>query len=163
MASTEIPNRSLFKPAEVCDVTQIQPYVLRSWETEFPELGIVRNGTRVYRRQDVERVLRIKHLVFVEGLTLAGARRRLEEDAAPQLTAEDVSAAKLEERVRLQIAGVREGLQSILQLLGTGGQKETGTVFDLLPQGSAPNAARRPSPQAKPKAAKERARTRAAR
>src|SRR5512142_284053 len=145
MASTEIPNRALFKPAEVCEIAQLQPYVLRSWESEFPELGIVRNGTRIYRRHDVERVLRIKQLLFVDGLTLAGARRRLEEDAAPQPTAEDLSAAKLEERVRRQIAGVREGLQSILQLLGTGNQQEPASMFDLLPQPSSPSAARRPA------------------
>ncbi len=163
MASTEIPNRSLFKPAEVCDIAQLQPYVLRSWEAEFPELGVVRNGTRVYRRHDLERVLRIKQLLFVDGLTLAGARRRLEEDAAPQPTAEDLSAAKLEERVRRQIAGVREGLQSMLQLLGTRDQNDAAPMFDLLPQPSSSVAARRPAKTAKPKAAKERARARAAR
>jgi DNA-binding transcriptional MerR regulator len=164
MASTEIPNRSLFKPAEVCDITQIQAYVLRSWETEFPELGVRRGGLRVYRRQDVERVLRIKHLLFVDGLTLAGARRRLEEDAVPEPTAEELSAAKIEERVRRQIADVREGLQSILRLLGTEGPHESeASVFDLLAQPSAPVASRRPSRSAKPKAAKERARARASR
>lgn len=163
MASTEIPNRALFKPAEVCEIAQLQPYVLRSWEAEFPELGVVRHGTRVYRRHDLERVLRVKHLLFVDGLTLAGARRRLEEDEAPQLTVEDLAAAKMEERVRRQIAGVREGLQSILQLLGTEQQSEAGAMFDLLPQPSTPLAARRASRPAKPKPAKERARARAAR
>lgn len=163
MASTEIPNRSLFKPAEVCDITQVQSYVLRSWEAEFPELGVVRNGTRVYRRQDVERVLRIKQLLFGEGLTLAGARRRLEEDAAPQPTPEELSAAAIEARVRRQIAGVRDGLQSILQMLGARQENPSGSMFDLVPQPTAPVAARRPSRPARPKAAKERARARAAR
>ena len=80
----EIPNRSLFRQPEVCEIARIQAYVLRSWEAEFPDLGVAKTagGPRVYRRADVERVLRIKHLLFVEGLTLAGARRKLVEEQA---------------------------------------------------------------------------------
>ena len=76
----EIPNRAFFKASEVCEIAQLQSYVLRTWELEFPSLGVPRpgSGQRIYRRQDVEQVLRIKQLVFSEGLTLAGARRRLE-------------------------------------------------------------------------------------
>ncbi len=78
----QIPNRSLFRQPEVCEIAQVQPYVLRSWEAEFPDLGVAKTegGPRVYRRGDVERVLRIKHLLFVDGLTLAGARRKLQEE-----------------------------------------------------------------------------------
>src|SRR5258708_26400431 len=81
----EIPKRALFKAAEVCDLAKVQPYVLRSWEAEFPELGVAKSAgaPRVYRRTDVEQVLRIKHLLLVEGLTLAGARRKLDEQTAP--------------------------------------------------------------------------------
>src|SRR3954451_1502403 len=81
----EIPKRALFKAAEVCDLAKVQPYVLRSWEAEFPELGVAKaaGAARVYRRTDVEQVLRIKHLLLVEGLTLAGVRRKLEELTAP--------------------------------------------------------------------------------
>ena len=81
----EIPNRSLFKASEVCDLVKLQPYVLRSWEAEFPDLGVAKadGAPRVYRRADVEQVMRIKHLLLVEGLTLAGARRKLDEEGAP--------------------------------------------------------------------------------
>jgi DNA-binding transcriptional MerR regulator len=81
----EIPKRALFKAAEVCDLVKVQPYVLRSWEAEFPELGVAKTagGPRVYRRSDVEQVIRIKHLLLVEGLTLAGARRKLEDETSP--------------------------------------------------------------------------------
>src|SRR6478735_5611681 len=84
-APIDIPNRALFKAAEVCDLVKVQPYVLRSWESEFPDLGIAKTagGPRVYRRTDVEQVLRIKHLLMVEGLTLAGARRKLLEETTP--------------------------------------------------------------------------------
>ena len=68
-AQVDIPNRALFKAAEVCELTRVQPYVLRSWEAEFPDLGVAKNAgsPRVYRRVDVEQVLRIKHLLLVEG------------------------------------------------------------------------------------------------
>ena len=77
-----IPNRPVFRAQEVCDLAELQPYVLRSWEAEFPDLGVAKtaNGPRVYRRADVERVLRLKHLILVDGLTLAGARRQLSEE-----------------------------------------------------------------------------------
>jgi len=85
--SIEIPNRALFRQPEVCEIARIQAYVLRSWEAEFPDLGLAKTegGPRVYRKADVERVLRLKHLLFVEGLTLAGARRKIAEEQ-PQPT-----------------------------------------------------------------------------
>src|ERR1043165_3235551 len=80
-----IPDRPAFKAAEVCEIAKLQPFVLRSWESEFPDLGIARTpgGPRVYRKADVERVLQIRHLVFQDGLTLAGARRKLEGTPTP--------------------------------------------------------------------------------
>lgn len=86
-----IPDRTAFKAAEVCDLLGLAPYVLRSWENEFKDLGVAKlaGGPRVYRRDDVERAVRIKHLVISEGLTLAGVRRRLEQEApAPTADAE---------------------------------------------------------------------------
>jgi DNA-binding transcriptional MerR regulator len=85
--SVTIPDKPAFKASEVCELAQIQPYVLRSWESEFPELGLSKTpgGPRIYRRTDVERVLRIRDLVFTEGLTLSGVRRRFDaEQPQPQ-------------------------------------------------------------------------------
>ena len=113
----EIPKRALFKPSEVCELVQVQPYVLRSWETEFPGLGIAKTtgGPRVYRRADIEQVIRIKHLLLVDGLTLAGARRKLDEESAPAV------AEALEELIgrnaRDRITEVKRGLRAILDLL----------------------------------------------
>jgi len=123
IASMAAPKRELFKAAEVCDVVQVKPYVLRSWEAEFPQIGqaVVAGGPRVYRRVDVELVLKIKQLVFDEGLTLSGARRRLEEDGAgtagPPVTMDDIFGHDVRERV----TSVRNGLQSILQMLSSDG------------------------------------------
>ena len=86
MSAAVIPNRPVFRAQEVCEIADVQPYVLRSWEAEFPDLGLAKTpgSPRVYRRADVERVLRLKHLLFVDGLTLAGARKQLlQETGAP--------------------------------------------------------------------------------
>jgi DNA-binding transcriptional MerR regulator len=118
-ASVEIPKRALFKAAEVCDLVKVQPYVLRSWEAEFPELGVAKaaGSPRVYRREDVEQVVRIKHLLLVEGLTLAGARRKLEEESTP-LAADAAEMDELMGRnARERITHVKRGLRSILDLL----------------------------------------------
>ena len=112
--STEIPNRSLFRPPEVCEIARIQAYVLRSWEAEFPDLGVAKTagGPRVYRRADVQRVLRLKHLLFVEGLTLAGARRKIaDEQPAP---AGDTELAGLGE---LLGSDARERIQQVERTL----------------------------------------------
>jgi DNA-binding transcriptional MerR regulator len=124
-APVEIPKRALFKAAEVCDIVKVQPYVLRTWEAEFPELGVAKTtgGPRVYRRGDVERVARIKHLLLVEGLTLAGARRRLE-DEAPR-AGSDVPLEELFGRnARERITDVKRGLRAILDLLARGADGE---------------------------------------
>ena len=118
------PKRELFKAADVCEVVQVQPYVLRSWEAEFPQIGEqpAGGGPRLYRRADVELVLKIKQLVFEEGLTLAGARRRLEEeldDADATGGVADLMEKVLDDRVRERVKTVRSGLQSLLQMLSS--------------------------------------------
>jgi DNA-binding transcriptional MerR regulator len=121
----EIPRRALFKAAEVCELMQVQPYVLRSWEAEFPNLGVSKSGgIRVYRRSDVEQVARIKHLLLVDGLTLAGARRRIEEEAAPIGMDETAIDALIGQNARERLTEVKRGLRSILDLLAGGATQE---------------------------------------
>jgi len=124
-AATGTPRRALLKPAEVCDLLKVQPYVLRTWETEFPDLGVSRSagGPRFYRPSDIEQAQRIKQLVFSEGLTLAGARRKIEEERAAASGGlpfdEEVfePAPGLPADARARITGVRSGLRSLLELL----------------------------------------------
>ncbi|MBI3048800.1 MAG: MerR family transcriptional regulator [Acidobacteria bacterium] len=113
----------LYKAAEVCEATGLQLYVLRSWEKEFPGIGVQKSqdAPRLYRESDVEWVRRIKELVFGEGLTLAGARRRLEA-SLPRPAAEtqaelDEVLDTLEADARARIEIVRSGLRSILEVL----------------------------------------------
>jgi DNA-binding transcriptional MerR regulator len=115
----EIPNRSLFRQPEVCEIAQVQPFVLRSWEAEFPDLGVAKTagGPRVYRRADVERVLRLKHLLFVEGLTLAGARRRLSEEQPDAGSALADVAELLGADARERILQVKRGLRELSAML----------------------------------------------
>ena len=130
MATASIPHRSVFRPQDVCEIAQVQPYVLRSWEAEFPDLGVSKSadGPRLYRRADVELVLRLKDLLFVDGLTLAGARKRLIEegatvpataDSAETITDEDV-AAFVDKQTLKSLHDVRQGLGWILNVLDGG-------------------------------------------
>ena len=137
MAAT-IPNRPVFRSQEVCDLAEIQPYVLRSWEAEFPDLGVAKStdGPRVYRRADVERVLRLKHLLFVDGLTLAGARRRMGEEGlvAPDEAVTDADvAAMMDEQTRQNLRDVRRGLQWILGVLSGDGLTPEDRVLTASP------------------------------
>src|SRR5580704_11311804 len=74
-----IPEKLFFRIGEVCDLIKVQPHVLRYWETEFPMLAPQKNraGQRVYRRKDVEMVLRIRNLLYEEKFTIAGAKKKL--------------------------------------------------------------------------------------
>ena len=122
MPDVEIPKRALFKASEVCEIASVQPYVLRSWESEFPDLGVSKNGgTRVYRRSDLERVLRIRQLVFSDGLTLAGVRRRIDEEAPARLEEPDAAQTKQEvsRSTRARLAEIQNGLRAILDMLST--------------------------------------------
>jgi DNA-binding transcriptional MerR regulator len=87
--------KSFYRIGEVSRLTDTKPFVLRYWETEFPMLQPVKSpkGHRLYRREDVDTVLRIKRLLYDEGFTIAGARRHLREEGdVPSATAEGFAA-----------------------------------------------------------------------
>jgi len=77
-----IPEKLFFRIGEVCDLINVQPHVLRYWESEFPMLAPQKNraGQRVYRRKDVEMVFRIRDLLYEQKFTIAGAKKRLLDD-----------------------------------------------------------------------------------
>ena len=79
METEGIPDKQYFKIGEVSALTKLEPYVLRYWETEFKMIRPVRFGSnqRMYRRKDVETILEIKKLLYDEGFTIAGARKKL--------------------------------------------------------------------------------------
>jgi DNA-binding transcriptional MerR regulator len=118
----EIPKKHYYKIGEVCSLTDTQPYVLRFWESEFPQLAPdkSRTGQRVYRPRDVELILEIKKLLYEEGYTIAGARKKLgmdSESPRPQVEADDEGPAP--ETLELMQAqdDMRTSLAEILSLM----------------------------------------------
>jgi len=139
-----IPNRAWFRASEVCGLAGIQPYVLRSWEAEFTSLGVSRGPgkPRLYRREDVDLVLRIRRLVLDEGLTLAGVRRRIEDALAPD--AESVSLAEvLGPEIRARLSEIRHELRALLEMLSPAGETAAG----LPPAESSESSAASPVPE----------------
>jgi DNA-binding transcriptional MerR regulator len=126
-----IPDRLYFKIGDVARICGEKAYVLRFWETQFPQLKPNKSGTgqRLYRRRDVELALRIKQLVHEEGYTLAGARQALEQahrpaPAAPPETRSDpqsllpLAAAQTTESVAAALQIARAELRAIVNQLG---------------------------------------------
>jgi DNA-binding transcriptional MerR regulator len=99
----EIPDRLYYRIGDVARICGVEPYVLRFWETQFPNLKPNKGGTgqRLYRRREVELALRIRQLVHQEGYTLAGARQALE--AAPRPRAKQGVLALTEEQAQKRL------------------------------------------------------------
>src|ERR1700682_3653265 len=74
----------LYKIGEVCKVADVQPYVLRYWETEFPALAPNKSGggQRLYSQREIDIIMRIKQLLYSEGFTIAGAKKKLDGELA---------------------------------------------------------------------------------
>ena len=112
--SEPLDDERLYKIGEVCRLADVQPYVLRYWETEFPSLAPNKSGggQRLYTRREIDIILRIKQLLYSEGFTIAGAKKKLEtdSDAPPPAPppAKDVSKA---------LRQVKEELTAILRML----------------------------------------------
>jgi DNA-binding transcriptional MerR regulator len=133
----------LLRIGQVSGKVAVKPFVLRYWETEFPMLRPVKSarGQRRYRPEDVEVALEIKRLLYEEGFTIAGARRRLQENGARAIPARggpaiargmgrdagEVGPAPREKRrpdagvskaARRALREARDELRAILKLLG---------------------------------------------
>jgi DNA-binding transcriptional MerR regulator len=96
-----IPEKLFFKIGEVCELAGVQAHVLRYWESEFSTLAPQKNraGQRVYRKRDVEMALRIKELLYEDQYTIAGAKKRLANDARGGGKLKAVAAEEGEEYV----------------------------------------------------------------
>ena len=119
----KIPSKLFFKIGEVCELTDTQPYVLRYWESEFPALAPAKNnsGQRIYRRRDIETVLRIKTLLYEEGFTIAGAKKKLEQEMKEQAktgtgTPTPPTVAS-EEVLRDEMQSIQAELRGILEII----------------------------------------------
>ena len=111
-----IPDKLYFRIGEVATLCRLPAYVLRFWESEFPQLKPVKSSTgqRMYRKRDVESVLRIKQLLYEQGFTIAGARQQLRAE-----TKSDKSQAAIPFPAQSapELQHIRQGLREILDLL----------------------------------------------
>lgn len=114
LTQAQIPSKLYFKIGEVARIVGVEPYVLRYWETEFREIEPVKSRTkqRLYRRKDVELILRIKGLLYKEGFTIEGARKQIRSRGDGQLP---LSLPDGKSRVAFQ--KVRKGLEEVLKIL----------------------------------------------
>ncbi len=143
-----IPDRLYFKIGDVARICGIETYVLRFWETQFPQLKPNKSGTgqRLYRRRDVELAVEIDRLVHKEGYTLAGARQALEggarrapvaqpAEAKPEI-AHRTAESSVRPDVRAVIQQARAELREISALLGSqqaNARRERSKVFKVRP------------------------------
>ena len=117
-SAPEIPDKLFFRIGEVSTMLGLEAYVLRYWETEFPSLSPKKSGTghRLYRRKDVELLLKIKHLLYEKRFTIDGARQYLQAEAK---AANNLKDAKQEQQVLFQdpLPEIRRELAEILKML----------------------------------------------
>ena len=111
-----IPDKLYFRIGEVSRLCSLPSYVLRFWETEFPQLKPSKSSTgqRMYRRLDVENVLRIKQLLYQEGFTIAGARQHLRSEVKKKQNPLPFAGPEPD---LAHLKQVRQGLKEILGLL----------------------------------------------
>ena len=115
----DIPDKLYFKIGEVAELLGVEPYVLRYWESEFAVLSPKKSGTghRLYRRKDVELLLRIKHLLYERRFTIEGARQTLQAEVRA------VKPQRVPKRAQAELFGedplpeIRRELKEILSLL----------------------------------------------
>src|SRR5215467_12377438 len=118
----EIPDKLYFRIGEVSALLGVETYVLRYWETEFPSLAPKKSGTghRLYRRKDVELLLRIKHLLYEKRFTIEGARQSLHSES-PKGRAREAARAPVKQQASLfgtdALPEIRKQLAEILQIL----------------------------------------------
>lgn len=112
-----VPDKLYFRIGEVSRLCRLPAYVLRFWETEFPQLKPVKGGTgqRMYRRKDVDAVLKIKKLLYEEGFTIAGARQQLKSESKPE---KNQVPLPFPVQSTADLRRIRSGLEEILGMLG---------------------------------------------
>lgn len=121
--SSKIPNKLFFRIGEVCELTDTQPYVLRYWESEFPSLAPAKNnsGQRIYRRRDIETILRIKTLLYEEGFTIAGAKKKLEQEMKEDSGGKPPTpGSALEDPFREKLSEIKSELRELLDFIDSG-------------------------------------------
>jgi DNA-binding transcriptional MerR regulator len=119
-AQPEIPDKLFFRIGEVSQLVGVEAYVLRYWESEFPGLSPRKSssGQRMFRRKDVELLLRIKHLLYGQKFTLEGARKALQDDKSKAVSVRKSTVSGQPSLFDLgPLPEIRKQVSEILQLL----------------------------------------------
>jgi DNA-binding transcriptional MerR regulator len=113
-----VPDKLFFRIGEVAELTGVPPYVLRYWESEFKLLRPRKNhaGQRVYRKHDVQLILRIKNLLYEERLTLEGAKKKLQQEGRQrnqqlELSGPDPEVLAMLREIRQRLEAMRHALR----------------------------------------------------
>lgn len=111
-----IPDKAYFRIGEVSKILGIETYVVRYWESEFKSIKPIRTGAdqRRYRKKDVEELLLIKRLLYEEGFTIAGAKKRLQ-DLKREAETEPENCSSIDLK---QLIDIKRGLQELKNLIG---------------------------------------------
>jgi DNA-binding transcriptional MerR regulator len=114
----EAPVKLFYRIGEVSHIVGVEPHVLRYWETEFRSIRPQksRKGQRIYSRRDVEKLLKVKDLLYTHGFTIAGARKRLRESGVEPQVAEDPSQRNLGEARRVLLDVRKELVEMLAEL-----------------------------------------------
>jgi DNA-binding transcriptional MerR regulator len=114
-----IPDKLFFRIGEVAKLCSLPAYVLRFWETEFPQLKPNKSNTgqRLYRRKDVENVVRVKTLLYEKGYTISGARQFLKTEAKRDRSQTALPFAAPRSTNPADLLPIKQGLQEVLAIL----------------------------------------------
>jgi DNA-binding transcriptional MerR regulator len=112
----ELPVKLYYRIGEVAEIVGVEPHVLRYWETEFRSIRPQksRKGQRIYSRRDVDKLLKVKDLLYTHGFTIAGARKRLRETGLEPAPA---SEALKQGRVQSELSSLRGEIVAMLDEL----------------------------------------------
>ncbi len=113
-----LPAKLYFRIGEVAELVGVEPHVLRYWEREFRAIRPTKSakGQRVYSRRDVENLMRVRELLYREGFTIAGAKKKLQRAGVEPRNAGDLDAREAG-KLREQILSMRGEIEAFLQEL----------------------------------------------
>ena len=115
--TSQLPSKLYFRIGEVASLVGVEPHVLRYWEREFRSIRPTKSakGQRVYSRRDVENLMRVRQLLYAEGFTIAGAKKKLQKNG---LEPNEPAPAEPDTRMRETLMALRGEIESFLEELG---------------------------------------------
>lgn len=114
-----LPPKLYYRIGEVAELVGVEPHVLRYWEREFRSIRPTKSakGQRVYSRRDVEHLMRVRELLYSEGFTIAGAKKKLQRSGVEPRDADDTASVDAS-KTRDQLLAIRGEVEAFLEELG---------------------------------------------